>query len=96
MAHYDTGAMRNAATEINNQLATAYQPAKEAIDNIVTTMRAYFDDEVSAQFATKYTNEAKVSAENVMALMRQYSSLLTQTADQYDKVLSTGMSGLGG
>ena len=96
MAHYDTGAMRTCATDIQNQITTGYQPAKDAIDTIVNTMKGYFNDDVSTQFSTKYTNEAKVSAENVQALMLQYVSLLNQTAEQYDKVIDTGLSGLGG
>lgn len=96
MAHYDTGAMRNCAKDIQSQITSAYQPAKEAIDSIVNSMSSYFQDEVSTHFVSKYNNEAKVSAENVQSLIRQYVSLLNQTADQYDRVISTGLSGLGG
>ena len=67
MAYYDTNAMRKCASDISTQLTTNYLPAKEAIDQIVTSMSGYFTDDVSRQFATKYNNEAKVSAESVMA-----------------------------
>ena len=96
MAHYDTGAMRSCATNIQGLLTSQYAPAKEAIDTIVTQMSAYFTDDVSNQFASKYNSEAKVTAENLMKLMNQYVSLLNQTAEQYDKVINTGLSGLGG
>lgn len=96
MAHYDTGAMRECASNIQREINSAYQPAKETIDGIVNAMKAYFNDDVSMQFASKYSAEAKVSAENVQALMLQYVSLLNQTAEQYDKVIRTGLSGLNG
>lgn len=96
MAYYDTGAMRSCAGNIQSTLTSKYAPAKEAIDALVAQMSSYFTDDVSTQFANKYNNEAKVTAENLMKLMNQYVTLLNQTADQYDKVITTGLSGLGG
>lgn len=96
MAHYDTGAMRKCAEDIQAELNANYQPAKESIDQIVSTMNGYFQDQVSTGFAQKYNSEAKTSAESVMRLMKQYISLLNQTADQYDNVINTGLRGING
>lgn len=94
MAHYDTGKMRDCAAAIERELTSAYLPAKNDIDTLVNGLQGYFQDEVSTNFRTKYNLEAKVSAENLMNLMKQYASLLNQTAEQYDKVITTGLQGL--
>ena len=96
MAYYDTGAMRTTASNIQSQLTGQYNPSKEAIDSIVNSMSAYFTDDVSANFAKKYNAEAKVTAESLRKLMELYISALNQTAEQYDKVINTGISGING
>lgn len=96
MAYYDTGLMRTTASNIQSALTTQYNPSKEAIDGIVTSMSAYFTDEVSTSFVAKYNNEAKVTAESLKKLMEMYISALNQTAEQYDKVITTGLSGING
>lgn len=96
MAYYDTGAMRTTASNIQSQLTGQYNPSKEAIDSIVNSMSAYFTDDVSANFTKKYNAEARVTAESLRKLMELYISALNQTAEQYDKVINTGISGING
>lgn len=96
MAYYDTGLMRTTASNIQAALTGQYNPSKEAIDSLVSSMSAYFTDDVSTSFVRKYNSEAKVTAESLRKLMEMYISALNQTAEQYDKVITTGLSGING
>ena len=85
MDTYKTGKMRDCAREISAELNT-YKTAKEAVDNLITTLRNSWQDETNTQYSGKYNAEAKVSAENVQGLMKQFVDLLNSSADAYDKI----------
>lgn len=85
MDTYKTGRMRDCARDIAAELNT-YKIAKEAVDNLVTNLRNNWQDETNTQYSAKYNAEAKVSAENVQGLMKQFMDLLNSSADAYDKI----------
>lgn len=85
MNTYNTGKMRQGATDIAAAIKS-YDEAKGAIDQLVEQLRNNWQDETNNMFSSKYTNEAKVSAENVSGLMNQFVQLLNSTADAYEKV----------
>ena len=85
MNTYNTGKMRQGATDIAAAIKS-YNEAKDTIDQLVNQLRNNWQDETNSTFSGKYTNEAKVSAENVSGLMNQFVQLLNSTADAYEKV----------
>ena len=85
MNTYNTGSMKNCAQEIETQIKK-FKEAKEAIDNLVSNLRNNWKDDTNTMYSNKYNNEAKVSAENVQGLMKQFEDLLISTANAYDKI----------
>lgn len=93
MNTYKTGKMRECARDITAELST-YKTAKEAVDNLVTTLRNNWQDETNTMYSGKYNAEAKVSAENVQGLMKQFVDLLESSADAYDKIHTQAQSNM--
>ena len=85
MNTYNTRKMRDCAREITAELA-AYKAAKDAADDLVTRLRNNWKDESNDIYSRKYNTEAKISAENVQGLMKQFVDLLESSADAYDKI----------
>lgn len=85
MNTYNTGKMRDCAREITTELAT-YKAAKDAVDTLVSNLRNNWVDDTNTMYSGKYNAEAKVSAENVQGLMKQFVDLLESSADAYDKI----------
>ena len=85
MYTYKTGKMRDCAREISAQLNT-YKTAKDAVDSMIEQLRNNWADDTNTQYARKYNAEAKVAAENVQGLMKQFVDVLTSTADALDKL----------
>lgn len=92
---YDSGKMRQCAEEILADLQT-YQAAKEASDNLVTGLASNWNDEVNRAYSRKYTAEAKVAAENVHALMKQFAELLTASAEAFEKLQNNALNNING
>jgi uncharacterized protein YukE len=82
---YKTGKMRDCARDIRAELTT-YKTAKDAVDELITNLRNNWEDETNTMYSGKYNAEAKVSAENVQGLMKQFVDLLESSADAYDKI----------
>lgn len=85
MNTYNTRKMRDCAQEITAELNN-YKTAKEAVDTLITNLRNNWKDDTNTMYSGKYNSDAKVSAENVQGLMKQFVDLLNSSADAYDKV----------
>lgn len=85
MDNYDSGKMRRCAQDILSELKT-YSKAKSEADSVVTNLRNNWKDTTNTQYSNKYNTEAKVSAENVEKLMKQFANTLTESATALDKL----------
>lgn len=91
---YDSGKMRSCARDILNELKT-YSAAKEEADRIVKYLRNNWDDDTNTQYSNKYNANAKVSAENVEKLMKQFAEVLTSAADALEKLHNKAQTDIG-
>lgn len=89
MDTYNTGKMKNCASQIEAELAT-YKTSKEAIDTIVTNLRGSMESPTNEAYTSKYNKEAKPAAESIMNLMKTYATLLTDAANEIEKIEKTG------
>ena len=64
-------------------------------DSIVTNLRNNWQDVTNTQYSNKYNTEAKVSAENVEKLMKQFADALTAAADKFDKLHNQAQQDIG-
>lgn len=94
MDAYDSGKMRSCAQDIMSELKT-YSAAKNDADSIVTNLRNNWQDTTNTQYSNKYNTEAKVSAEKVEKLMKQFADALTAAADAFDKLHSQAQQDIG-
>ena len=93
--HYDTGAMRTAASDIRAKIRN-YESAKNEIDSTITNMKTYWDDPVNQTFANRYNSDLKETAEAVKKLMEEYAKFLDAAAEAYDKTVASGNAGING
>lgn len=94
MDAYDSGKMRSCAQDILAELKS-YSAARTDADTIVTNLRNNWQDVTNTQYSNKYNAEAKVSAENVEKLMKQFADVLTATADSFDKLHNQAQQDIG-
>lgn len=94
MDAYDSGKMRSCAQDILSELKI-YSAAKNDADSIVTNLRNNWQDATNTQYSNKYNTEAKVSAENVEKLMKQFADALTAAADAFDKLHNQAQQDIG-
>lgn len=94
MDKYDSGKMRSCAEDIINQMKT-YTSIKETIDSSITSLKNNWRDDTNTMYAQKYNSEAKVAAENVEKLMKQFADLLNQTADEIEDIHRKAQADLG-
>lgn len=85
MNTYNTEKMRGCASDITAQLKI-YNDAKASMDQLITDLSNNWKDDTNTSLSTKYRNEAKVSAENVAALMNQFVQLLESSAAAFERV----------
>ncbi len=91
--YYDTRAMRQAASEIRTKIRN-YKTANDEITSTITSMNAYWDDEVNRNFAKRYNTDLKETAASVQRLMEEYAKFLDASADAYDKMINSGNAGI--
>ena len=77
--------MRSCAQDIISELKS-YNSAKTDADRIVTNLRNNWQDDTNTKYANKYNTEAKVAAENVEKLMKQFADALTSSAEGLEKL----------
>ena len=94
MDKYDSGKMRNCAEDIINQMKT-YTSAKEAIDSSIMNLKNNQNDDTNTEYARKYNSEAKVAAENVEKIMKQFADLLNQAAEEMEEIHRKAQADLG-
>lgn len=95
MAHFDTAAIRKAATDIRSEIGK-YKTASDSINTTITGMKQYWDDAVNQNYVKRYNKDLKPTAEDVMKLMEAYAKFLDAAADAYDKIITTGNAGING
>lgn len=93
--HFDTAAMRRAASDIRARLRE-YKNASDEIDTTVNSLKSYWDDPVNQAFVSRYNKDLKETANNVYNLMEQYAKFLDAAADAYDKAIKTGSASING
>lgn len=93
MAHYDAPKMKSGASDILAELKN-FTTAKTEIDQIVTRLRSNWADENNTNYSNKYNNEAKVAAENVETLMKEFASALQQSGEAYERLYRTTGDGI--
>lgn len=94
MDFYDSGKMKGCAQQILDALKN-YSAAKSAVDQAVTDLRNNWQDETNTKYANKYNTEAKMAAENVEKLMKQFADVLTSSAEAYEKLHSKAQQDIG-
>lgn len=94
MSYYDYTLMKSGAQEILNELKN-YNAAKGDMDGIVANLRNNWKSEENTAYAQKYNSEAKVSAENVERLMREFANLLQSSAEAFEKVKKRARQDIG-
>lgn len=94
MDKYDSGKMKSCAQDILSELKT-YSAARSDADSIVTNLRNNWQDATNTQYSNKYNTEAKVSAENVEKLMKQFADALTKSADAFDELHKKAQQDIG-
>ena len=94
MSYYDYTLMKSGAQEILNELKN-YTAAKKDMDGIVTNLRNNWKDEDNTSYAQKYNSEAKVSAENVEKLMREFANILQSSAEAFEEVKKRARQDIG-
>lgn len=93
--HFDTGAMRAAASDIRAKIRN-YTAAMGEVDTTINGMKAYWQDEVNQNFVRRYDTDLKKTAEDVKKLMESYAEFLDETARVYDKIVADGNAGING
>ena len=85
MDYYDSAKMKSGAQDILTELRQ-YSSAKQAIDTAVENLRNNWQDTTNTAYARKYNTEAKVAAENVEKLMKEFAQALTSSGEAYDEL----------
>ena len=85
MDTYNTDKMKQGAQDILAELKT-YTTQREVIETNMNNLTKNWNDSTQKKYDQKYKREAKVAAENIEILMKQYAELLRQAAEKYEEL----------
>lgn len=94
MDTYDYGKMKKCGADILSELSV-FNNSKNEADEIVQRLRNNMQSDVNTAYTRKYNEEAKVAAENVAKLMKQFAELLTVSGDKFEGIEKGAKSALG-
>lgn len=85
----DTQLMRNAAADVATQ-QEKYTESVEEINNLITTTLAEcWGDEAYDDLKKEYTSKSRLDLEDLGKLLGEFSTSLTNAADDLDKAINS-------